>query len=118
MERLEGYSWPGNVRELQNVLRRAVVLAGDETIRVEHLPAPLLGETGALRGVPARAAKAEPEGRDAPHTLPTLEELERRHIERAISACGGNLSQAARVLGIGRTTLYRKLEQYGVLVSA
>jgi len=44
--------------------------------------------------------------------------MERHHIERAIAACDGNLSLAARVLGIGRTTLYRKLEQYGELVSA
>jgi transcriptional regulator of acetoin/glycerol metabolism len=53
-----------------------------------------------------------------PHGLATLEEMERHHIERAIAACNGNLSLAARVLGIGRTTLYRKLEQYGELVSA
>ncbi|MBP1612179.1 MAG: atoC12 [Acidobacteria bacterium] len=118
MERLEGYGWPGNVRELQNVLRRAVVLAGEETIRVEHLPAALLGAAdGRGDAMAERLAPGTHEKID-PHRLATLEEMERHHIERAIAACDGNLSLAARVLGIGRTTLYRKLEQYGELVSA
>jgi transcriptional regulator of acetoin/glycerol metabolism len=62
----------------------------------------------------ASAAAAD----DDPRALPSLDELERQHIQRTIAACQGNLSLAARVLGIGRTTLYRKLEQYGVLVPA
>jgi DNA-binding NtrC family response regulator len=118
MERLEGHAWPGNVRELQNVLRRAVVLAGEDTIRVEHLPAAFVGAAdGRADAIAERSASGTREKTD-PHALATLEEMERCHIERAIAACDGNLSLAARVLGIGRTTLYRKLEQYGEPVSA
>ena len=106
------------MRELRNVLRRAVVLAGEETIRVEHLPAVLLGAAdGRADATAERFASGTRETID-PHRLATLDETERHHIERVIAACDGNLSLAARVLGIGRTTLYRKLEQYGELVSA
>ena len=118
MERLEAYAWPGNVRELQNVLRRAVVLAGEESIRPEHLPPALLGAANGEAGEAAERAATGARDADGPLALATLEELERQHIQRAIAACGGNLSQAARVLGIGRTTLYRKLEQFGELVPA
>jgi DNA-binding NtrC family response regulator len=118
MERLEDYAWPGNVRELQNVLRRAVVLAGEDAIRIEHLPAALAGETGGRISTAAERFGSETHGKIDPRALETLDDMERHHIERAIAACGGNLSQAARVLGIGRTTLYRKLEQYGQLASA
>jgi DNA-binding NtrC family response regulator len=118
MERLEGYAWPGNVRELQNALRRAVVLAGEEPIRLEHLPAALLGTAGRGSGEAPESDGAREHESVGPHGLATLDEVERRHIRRVIAACDGNLSQAARALGIGRTTLYRKLEQYGEPVPA
>jgi two-component system response regulator HydG len=96
---------------MQNVLRRAVVLAGGETIRAEHLPP-------ALQAGGARAAAAVTADADGFHRvgdrLATIDELERRHIEYALRACDHNLSLVARALRIGRTTLYRKLQAYGI----
>jgi len=110
MEILEAHEWPGNVRELYNVLRRALVIAGDDPIAPEHLPPYLLDR--------ARAVRETGEGGETraldPSSLPTLEEVERQHIVRVLHAHRGNLSLAARTLGIGRTTLYRKLEKYGL----
>ncbi len=123
MELLEAYSWPGNVRELQNALRRAVVLADEGPILPEHLPPCVqasLGDTLA----PMPSAEMQVIGRS---TLPgpdplgeksdrvvSLDEMERDHILRAIESTRGNLSHAARMLSIGRTTLYRKLQKYGI----
>lgn len=105
LDALERYQWPGNVRELQNVLRRASVLAGEGPIRLEHLPRSL--------------APGPPAAEDAPRVqsggggeLRSLEEVERDHIRRTVESCRGNLSLAAKTLGIGRTTLYRKLAKY------
>ncbi len=110
MEILEAHDWPGNVRELFNVLRRAMVVAGDDAIAPEHLPPYLLEAARAtLRAAPGRAGEAVD-----PSSLPSLEEVEREHIVRVLHAHRGNLSLAARTLGIGRTTLYRKLERYGL----
>ncbi len=88
--------WPGNVRELQNALRRGAVVAGpDGVIAVE----------GASRPMPTDPV--------AP-ALRTLAELERDAIERAVARHGDDLLAASRALGIGRSTLYRKLATYGL----
>jgi DNA-binding NtrC family response regulator len=108
---LENYRWPGNVRELQNVLRRALVLANGDAIRPEHLPANIQGQSR------ERASETNFNGAVsflAGNRLLTLDELERQHILHALEVCRGNLSQVARTLDIGRTTLYRKLQRYGV----
>jgi two-component system response regulator HydG len=94
LARLAGYAWPGNVRELAHVLERAVLLAEGSVIRERDLP------------FPAAAAPEE--------VVPTLEEVERRHIEQVLARCGGNKVRAARLLGIPRPNLYRKLERYGL----
>lgn len=120
LEALETYDWPGNVRELQNVMRRASVLADDGPVRPEHLPGHLTsGSPGAACGIPDSApAHARHDGSDAHDSragtdqILSLEEVEREHIRRAIETCQGNLSLVARRLGIGRTTLYRKLTKY------
>ena len=130
LERLERHDWPGNVRELQNALRRAAALCGDGPIRAEHLPQGLGEPAGAAA---RRAGDATPRradetaGRRADETaamlperaeeIATLEDVERRHVLRAVELCGGNLSEAARRLGVGRSTLYRKLEGWGVAAS-
>ena len=103
LELLIRYDWPGNVRELENVIHRSLLVASAPELKRDDLPRDLLvSGTGA----------AAPEGE--PGELCSLEELERRAIERAIDRFGGNLSDVARQLGIGRSTLYRKLEQYGL----
>jgi two-component system response regulator HydG len=93
---LESYAWPGNVRELQNAVKHGAALAEDGTIDVQHLPE----DVTASRRAPSNAAPAE---------LRSLAEIERAHILRVLEACGGSQVEAARVLGIGRNTLWRKL---------
>ena len=103
-QRLRDYPWPGNVRELQNCIERAVALTEGEEILVEDVP---------RRSRELRSAPVPPTGPAAP--LLSLEEVERGHILRVMEAVGGNKTQAARVLGLDRKTLYRKLEVYGIV---
>jgi DNA-binding NtrC family response regulator len=101
MERLRSYAWPGNVRELQNAIERAFALSVADTITPEDLPPP-------LRGWVPPAADAV--GDD----VITLEEAERRAFAAALRRSGGNKNEAARLLGIDRQRLYRKIEKYGL----
>ena len=103
LELLMRHDWPGNVRELENVVHRSLLVASAPELKRDDLPRELVG---------ARAGSASPD--DEAGELQSLEELERQAIERAIDHFGGNLSDVARQLGIGRSTLYRKLEQYGL----
>ncbi len=97
MQRLREYYWPGNVRELENVLERAVALSGDNKLDTLDLPASVRDASHSTL-VPARLS---------------LKEVERRHIIETVHACNDNYDEAARLLGIGRTTLWRKLKEYG-----
>ena len=99
LDRLERHAWPGNVRELANVVARAVVLAGDGPITSE-----LLASDPALRGGGTEAELA-------PVRTGSLAESERRVIAEALHAAGGNRARAARLLGISRATMYRRLRQ-------
>jgi two-component system response regulator HydG len=96
------YDWPGNVRQLENCMERAVALAQFDQVGLADLPDKL------LRHVSKSEVVLE---LDAEHVL-NLEEVERRYIERVLSLTGGNKLQAARMLGLDRRTLYRKLEKY------
>jgi two-component system response regulator HydG len=96
MRRMQAYNWPGNVRELENVLRRVAVL-GKEEIREEHLPPEILS----TERVPERPG--------------TLRAAEDQAIRRAMEAADGNKAEAARILGVDRTTLYAKLKKMGDL---
>jgi two-component system response regulator AtoC len=104
-ERMMTYDWPGNVRELSNCLERAVALANFEEIQVDDLP-------DKIRASAARRHAAL-SGTEIPELL-TLEEIERRHVIRVLEACNGNRTDAAKVLGLDRKTLYRKLLRWGV----
>jgi DNA-binding NtrC family response regulator len=99
---LEAYPWPGNVRELENAVRRAAVVCEGGVLAPRDLPARVL-EGGERR--PANRADEAPQ---------TLEDIERAAILGAIERTGGNLSEVGRQLGIGRTTLYRKLKKYDI----
>jgi two-component system response regulator HydG len=103
-ERLLAYSWPGNVRELRNVIERAVALTHYEKIAVEDL-------SEKIRNYRASQVFV---GGDDPTELVSLEDLERRYILHVLHTVGDNKSVAARILGLDRKTLYRKLKQYGV----
>ena len=94
---LLAYRWPGNIRELSNAMEHAAAFAGTGEIELEHLPVELRKADS-----PARP------GTERDELLP-LREVERRHIVRVLAACGGHHSEAARVLEISRTTLWRKL---------
>ncbi len=98
MRRLIAYDWPGNVRELENAIERAVALGSGPILHVGDLPSNLQYPTS------ERAPEKD-------EILP-LEELERRAILRTLRETGGDKLSAARMLGIGKTTLYRKLKQY------
>src|SRR2546422_7994189 len=98
MRRLMAYDWPGNVRELENAVERAVALGSGPLVHLGDLPSNL------------QYAASEPTP-DRDELLP-LEELERRAILRALRETGGDKLAAARILGIGKTTLYRKLKQF------
>ena len=121
MAYLSSYAWPGNVRELHNVLQRAAVVAKSDLIESADLPPRVRGEEGASEArLAADAAAGGAKGAD--RLIPpdvenqpmTLDELERWAIETMMDRTDGNVSEVTRRLGIGRTTLYRKLKQYGV----
>jgi two-component system response regulator AtoC len=98
LEALAAYPWPGNVRELKNCLETALAVATSGLLQPQHLPARFLrpGQTG-LRGLEWDTVN--------------LKRLERRAIQRALDLAGQDKSRAARMLGIGKTTLYRKLKE-------
>jgi two-component system response regulator AtoC len=100
---LLGYGWPGNVRELRNVLERALVLSlGEETILPEHLPPEV--RTPSPSSAPVREHQ----------TVMTLQEMERRHIERTLVMLDGNRTHAAEAMGISRATLHNKIRLFGL----
>ena len=99
LDRMLAYDWPGNVRELENCLERAVTLGSGPLIRAADLPSNVQS--------PLPAAST-----DFPESVIPLEEMERQAILRALAGAGGDKMLAARLLGIGKTTLYRKLHKY------
>jgi len=98
---LRAYSWPGNVREMRNIIENLLLTSREEEVALDELPAELLDETGTI-------GAAEPVLLQST----SLEETERVAIARAVHGAHGNLAQAARSLGVSRSTLYRKLELY------
>jgi two-component system response regulator AtoC len=93
---LERYAWPGNVRELHNVIQRAVVMCDGPAILPHHLPARLHRTGGADEPAP---------------TSTRMEDLERDALTRSLARHGGNVNEVVRELGIGRTTVYRKMKE-------
>jgi DNA-binding NtrC family response regulator len=98
---LKNYSWPGNIRELEHTIERAVLLGRGSTVGIDDLPPQLAacGESAVVLG--AALAKQL-----------TLRDLEREYIGKVLQTTQGNKTEAARILGVDRTTLYRKLEDY------
>ena len=95
------YDWPGNVRELENCLERACAFSSGPTLQVTDLPTSIHSVPGTL-----------PAGADTAAKIVPMAELEKRTILNAITHLNGDKLQAARLLGIGKTTLYRKLKEY------
>ncbi len=106
---MSAYAWPGNVRELRNVLERAILLGGTPVLGPEHLPSEIRGAS-ALSSPRAGARRSGP--------IPTLDEVERDAILRALAHTRGNKTLAARLLGISRQTLRAKTRKYGIAEEA
>jgi len=103
---LEAYDWPGNVRELQNAIQRALVVAQNGTIRLDDLPAKVRESSSAVT--------LRPRASPTPQPSLTMEDVERRALEDALNRTHGNVSEAVRILGIGRSTAYRMMKRYGM----
>jgi hypothetical protein len=95
------YDWPGNVRELENCMERAVALCRLDEITVDDLPAKVQEHQSSKIVITT----------ESPGELITLDEMERRYVRQVLNAVGGNKTHAARILGIDRRSLYRRLEE-------
>jgi transcriptional regulator of acetoin/glycerol metabolism len=96
MQMLLKYSWPGNVRELDHTIERGVLLSQSSKLRIEDLG--------------LQAQKESPKGIEEM----SLEEVESFLIKKALDRYNGNVSQAAKALGLSRSALYRRLQRYGL----
>ena len=101
MDLLCQYSWPGNVRELENVIERAVALENGPVICEEDLPED-------IRNLSIETYRQRSSG------IPTLEEQEKRYIKWVLDKCRGNRTKAAKIMGIDRVSLWRRLKRYGM----
>jgi sigma-54 dependent transcriptional regulator, acetoin dehydrogenase operon transcriptional activator AcoR len=101
------YSWPGNVRELRNVVENMILLGNSDQLGVADVPIEVRQQTDQV------AASLSPEQQSSPAS-PNLKLSERAAIEAALAEARGNLTDAAKRLGIARSTLYRKLDEYGI----
>jgi transcriptional regulator of acetoin/glycerol metabolism len=105
---LEQYSWPGNIRELRAAIERAVVMAGGAKITVRDLP-PSVREGASAIPASVAGLKVPAFTRSGQHL--NLQDTEHRLIARALDETGGNVTKAARSLGISRRTLHRRLKE-------
>lgn len=94
-QKLEEYNFPGNIRELRNIIERAVILSESKILDESSLPNDIVNKT-------------------AIHSSSNLEEIEKNHILAVLEQANGNKTKTAELLGIGLTTLYRKLQSYGI----
>jgi two-component system response regulator HydG len=98
---LMDYDWPGNVRELENCMERAVALCRLDEVTVDDLPSKVQEHQSSKIVITT----------ESPGELITLDEMERRYVRQVLNAVGGNKTHAARILGIDRRSLYRRLEE-------
>jgi two-component system response regulator AtoC len=105
---LQEYRWPGNVRELENILERAAILAGNQTIQPQHLPADISQQI-TVSGANTNSDNSDNNDLSIPRAT---EAIERRLILQALDACQGNKTKAAKLLEISERSLWNKLNQY------
>ena len=113
---LISYDWPGNVRELENAVERAVIIAAGRQIELDDLPS-AIGNVLSKRDAMVRAERAQAanEGRSAKLEIEvpsSMDEIERHAIQATLDYTSGDKTRAAKLLNIGRKTIYRKLDQY------
>jgi DNA-binding NtrC family response regulator len=99
MAKLMAYDWPGNVRQLENVVRRAFALGIDEVVDIDDLPEEIARQSGK----PMLA-----------NTDLNLKSVEKKTIQKALQKAGGNKAEAAKLLGVNTTTVYRKMARYDI----
>lgn len=99
LDKLNRYSYPGNIRELSNVIERAIILTDGEILKASSLPKEFFTEKSIASSL---------------HSSSTLDEIEKHHILKILRQTNGNKTKTAEILGIGLTTLYRKLQSYSI----
>jgi DNA-binding NtrC family response regulator len=111
------YDWPGNVRELENAIERACALSSGPVLHMGDLPTQLQ-DFRLQRGPVIREEEEKPERREGASTssgeIVSIAEMEKHAILETIRQLKGDKLMAAKLLGIGKTTLYRKLKEYGI----
>jgi DNA-binding NtrC family response regulator len=113
------YDWPGNIRELENCVQHMVAVNSGPVLEIGDMPSTVISQTHVARspllGLAAAVGdiNAGPEESEEAHPILPLPAIERREILRAIQHTRGDRTAAAALLQIGRTTLYRKLKEYG-----
>lgn len=112
LDRMQAYSWPGNIRELRNVVDTLVALAEGDRLNESDLPPEVLAAPSPSPAPVSRPLNNGSEGSPPPPGA-DLKAAERAAILAQVTACGGNLTEAARRLGIARSTLYVRLAEYG-----
>jgi DNA-binding NtrC family response regulator len=103
LDALTNYHWPGNIRELEHAIERAVLLGKEARIGLHDFPPALVARNDNVLPLADAVAKSY-----------TLRDLEREYVMRVMETASGNKTEAAKILGVDRTTLYRKLEEYKV----
>jgi DNA-binding NtrC family response regulator len=98
VQQMEQYEWPGNIRELQHAIERAVILSQGKTL----MPKDVFMKNNAASG------------NENLNTGYNLEEMEQNMINQALKKCNGNITEAARELGLSRAALYRRMEKYNI----
>ena len=108
---LKGAAWPGNIRQLENVIERAVVIAEAEVLTLQDMPAELFETGGELNGSSSASV-----GEIVPvsNFRSERERFEREQLQRALDDADGNKAEAARILGIARSTLVSRLKKLGL----
>jgi DNA-binding NtrC family response regulator len=118
MDAMLSYDWPGNVRELKNCIERMVATSSEGPLQLTDLPSPLQYHRSslALESLSSATDSGQMPEWQAPPKSPviSLPESEKQAISKALAATKGERAKAARLLGIGRTTLYRKIREYGL----
>jgi DNA-binding NtrC family response regulator len=111
---LSTYEYPGNIRELENIIEHAIVMAEGEAIRLEDLPE-FLRITPEYQKLPSPESKSKPDSQNLYEIL-SLSEVERSHIMHALSVLKNNQTEAAKKLGVSRSTLWRKIQEHKIKI--
>ncbi|MFR6034385.1 MAG: helix-turn-helix domain-containing protein [Bacilli bacterium] len=106
IDALKSQKWMGNVRELRNVVERSIIMSNSGELSLETLPLTYVKAESQIDG--------ESMGISSPISDLSLEEIEKNHIKKMLGFTGGNKTEAAKNLGIGVATLYRKMSEYNI----